>query len=1052
VNGAPLVLDVHQRAVVDLVAAAGHGPVLVLAGPGTGKTTTLVEAVAARVEAGTDPSRILTLTFSRRAAGELRARIAHRLRRTVAMPLAWTFHGFGFSLVGELLIPDDLGRGLRLLSGPEQEVVVRELLAHDLEIGSVAWPESLQTALRTRGFTEQVRTFMATARSVGLEPDDVARFAQGADQRDDWSAVAQFMVEYLDVIDSRGLLDYSELVSRAVAYAESVPGRAALRGRYDLVLVDEYQDTDPAQERLLQAIAGDGRDLVVVGDPDQSIYGFRGADVGAITHFAERFRAHDGSAAQITSLRVSRRCPEQVLVASRRVASALGAAGSLPTADVQRHRHLLSDADQPPGSVEVRLFSTAEREAMWIAETLRREHLHGGTDWSEMAVLVRSGLTGIPVVARSLAAAGVPVEVASDELPLRDHPALAPLLTLLEYAADSRTLTSDRVYSLLTSPLFGASPGEVRRLGRALRAAHRVRADDDPPPSGLLIRSALVDSSLLDDIPAPLTGHARQLAQTLATLHKGASSGESAHELLWSIWDDSRWSDRLLSEAAGSGQEAAEAHRALDAVVVLFDLAARSHERSPHGDLATFLAEIGAQEIPGAPLSDAGVRGQGVRVMTAHRSKGLEWDVVVVAGVQAEAWPDLRRRGSLLDGDLLGVDGIREPMTVAERRREERRLFYVAITRARRRLICSAVEVPSDEGLRPSPFLDDLGVPIEHVLSGSHHPLTLAGVVAQLRLVATDPDASEVLRSQATSRLALLARAEEADQPLAPAAHPDNWWGRRASSDLSRSDGADISDESLWLSGSQVESLVRCPLQWYLSRRVHAEGGRGTAAGFGGVVHALADAVASGQLPADLGALIEALDGVWGQLQYPADWESDQERSQAVAAIERFLRWHDDARGRSVVSTEEQFSASFSVAGRTLSLSGRLDRLERDADGHLVVVDLKTMSTPPSRHEVATNLQLSTYRHLVSESDPEAVVAAAELVQLRVPAGTKDPGPKVQRQDAGEEADQVLHEALEKAVSTIVSGRFPATPGPACAYCRFTTACPAQPEGREVTS
>jgi hypothetical protein len=80
------------------------------------------------------------------------------------------------------------------------------------------------------------------------------------------------------------------------------------------------------------------------------------------------------------------------------------------------------------------------------------------------------------------------------------------------------------------------------------------------------------------------------------------------------------------------------------------------------------------------------------------------------------------------------------------------------------------------------------------------------------------------------------------------------------------------------------------------------------------------------------------------------------------------------------------------------------------------------------------------------------VVAAAELVQLRVPAGTKDPGPKVQRQDAGEEADQVLHEALEKAVSTIVSGRFPATPGPACAYCRFTTACPAQPEGREVTS
>ena len=163
----PLRPDDHQQRVVDVVASAGHGPLLVLAGPGTGKTTTLVEAIAARVDAGTSPERILTLTFSRRAAGELRARLAHRLQRTVGAPLAWTFHGFGFSLVGELLVPDDLGRALRLLSGPEQEVVVRELLAHDREIGRVAWPEHLDAALRTRGFTEQVRTFMAIGALAG---------------------------------------------------------------------------------------------------------------------------------------------------------------------------------------------------------------------------------------------------------------------------------------------------------------------------------------------------------------------------------------------------------------------------------------------------------------------------------------------------------------------------------------------------------------------------------------------------------------------------------------------------------------------------------------------------------------------------------------------------------------------------------------------------------------------------------------------------------------------------------------------------------------------
>ncbi len=167
-TGNQIVLDEHQRRVVERVAHAGHGPILVLAGPGTGKTTTLVEAIARRVEAGTDPDRILTLTFSRRAAAELRHRIGQRLQRTVGAPLAWTFHGFGYSLIGEQLAPDDLGRAMRLLSGSEQEMVVRELLAHDREVGRVAWPEQLEAALRTRGFTEQVRTFMSTARSLGL--------------------------------------------------------------------------------------------------------------------------------------------------------------------------------------------------------------------------------------------------------------------------------------------------------------------------------------------------------------------------------------------------------------------------------------------------------------------------------------------------------------------------------------------------------------------------------------------------------------------------------------------------------------------------------------------------------------------------------------------------------------------------------------------------------------------------------------------------------------------------------------------------------------------
>lgn len=1051
-----MTLDAHQRAVVDRVRATGHGPVLVLAGPGTGKTTTLVEAIAARVDAGTAPDRILTLTFSRRAAGELRHRVGQRLQRTVSAPLAWTFHGFGLSLVAEQLAPDDLGRELRLVSGPEQEVVVRELLAHDREVGRVAWPPQLDAALRTRGFTEQVRTFMSSARSMGLSPDQIARQASDlAGDRADWKAMATFMVEYLDVMDSRGLLDYSELVNRAVAYAESPEGRARLRGRYELVVVDEYQDTDPAQERLLQAIAGDGRDLLVVGDPDQSIYAFRGAEVRGITEFAHRFSRHPAGdePADILTLQTSRRCAPEIVKSSREVAALLGVAGSLPVSVLRSHRDLHVPDDQPSGGVEVRCYPTAEREASAIAELLRREHLHRGTPWAQMAVLVRSGITSIPGLQRALSVAGVPVEVAVDEIPLRDHPNVSPMLSVLEYVVRPQSLTPDRVHELLLSPLIGATAHDVRRLGRALRAAARSGGVADPAPAAELVRLAALEPARCEPLDETTAAPALRLASLLSQAVDARERGESAHELLWAMWHRSAWSSQLTRATESGGPAAAAAHRTLDAVVALFALASRSRDQGARSDIATFIAEVAAQEIPADPWADAGIRANGVRVMTAHRSKGLEWDVVVVASVQADEWPDLRRRGSVLDADLLGVDGLRLPQTVADLRREERRLFYVAVTRARRRVVCTAIEAPSDEGRRPSPFLDDLGVDIVRDSEPVSHPLTLPGLVSDLRHVASDPDESPALREAAAARLAHLAGQQIDGRPLVPVADPDRWWGLPALSEPAElaQDTGHPASHTLHLSGSQVESLQRCSLQWYLSRRVKAEASRGTAAGFGGLLHALADAVASGELSPDVDALVQAIDEVWGQLPYPAAWEASQDHAQAVAAIERFLVWHTQARGRDVVGTEVPFEAQFTIDDTVVQLSGRVDRLERNVDGRYVVVDFKTSASARTVKEVATDLQLATYRRLAAETyEVPTTEVSAELVQLRVAEGKNAVGPKVQPHAATAEADEALDEALERAVSTITTGAYTATPGKACNYCQFALACPAQPEGHEV--
>src|SRR3954469_4271920 len=344
----PPILDAAQQAVVERVARVGCGPVLVLAGPGTGKTTTLVEAIATRVAAGTSPERILTLTFSRKAAGELRDRITTRLGRAQTLQPAWTFHAFCLAVVAQARAPEDLGRPLRLISGPEQDVVVRELLAGDLAEGAHDWPTELGVALATRGFADEVRALLARVRGYGLDPADLKVLAKAA-ERPDWAGAARFLDTYLTVLDDLASLDYTELVHRAVLHAKRPVGRDSLRARFDLVVVDEYQDTDPGQERLLQALAGDGRDLVVVGDPDQSIYAFRGADVHGLLDFRHRFPRRDGSPAEVLTLSVSRRAGTELLAASRAVARRLPWSGGLASA-LRDHRELQPAPGMPPGS------------------------------------------------------------------------------------------------------------------------------------------------------------------------------------------------------------------------------------------------------------------------------------------------------------------------------------------------------------------------------------------------------------------------------------------------------------------------------------------------------------------------------------------------------------------------------------------------------------------------------------------------------------------------------------------------------------------------------
>ncbi|MFG2389313.1 ATP-dependent helicase [Streptomyces lavendulae] len=1154
---APPVLDAAQRAVVDHT----RGPLLVLAGPGTGKTTTLIEAAAARVEAGVDPARVLILTFSRKAAVELRDRAALRLGGARA-PQATTFHSFCYGLVRAHQDHELFADPLRLLSGPEQDVMVRTLLEGQRRLRSIRWPDDLRAALTTRGFADEVRAVLARARELGLGPRALADFAERIG-RPDWKAAAAFLSEYLDVLDLQGALDYAELLHRAVLLAESTP---SLSSAYDVILVDEYQDTDASQLRLLRALNGPGGTLVAFGDPDQSIYAFRGADLNNILGFETSFPG-----AAVRALTVGRRSGSALLAATRLLTTRM-AVPRLPAAAVRAHRAL--EPVREGGRVEVYTYPTAGSELDNIADILRRAHLEDGVPWRDMAVLVRSGGRTLPAMRRALIAAGVPAETDASATPLRHEPAVAPLLTALRITATAAQPTPEppttpsepptpaqasapaapsddadaaapaapsdptgpsapaqaaaparpsddadpaghpepptpadpvalpdpdgsapgvaipgpgadaaggpegasdeppggdgwvgveAAIELLSSPLGGMDAADLRRLGRALRDEERAAGVTVPAPSDVLLARALAEPERLTAHDPAYARGAQRLGLLLRKARELLQGGGTAEEALWTLWDGTPWPQRLERRARRGGTSGRNADRDLDAVCALFDNAARAEERTGGRGALNFLEQLEAEDIAADTLTTRAVRTDAVRLMTAHRSKGLEWGLVVVAGVQEGLWPDLRRRGSLLEADRIGHDGLAEPLTPGALLAEERRLFYVAATRARHRLVVTAVKAPAEDGDQPSRFLTELGVTPKDVTGRPRRPLAVPALVAELRATTVDPDASPALRDAAARRLARLAAlTDDEDRPLVPAAHPQRWWGlyEPTASTVPLRDR----DRPVALSGSALDQLANtCSLQWFLGREVKADAPSTAAQGFGNVVHVLADEVASGRTPADLAVLMERLDSVWDALAFDAPWKSRQEKDNARAALERFLRWHTtDRGGRTPVATEHDFDVTLDAGEYAVRIRGSMDRVEADPQGRAYVVDFKTGKGAPTRDEVARHPQLAVYQLAVREGAVDEVfdglrpgTGGAELVQLRQGAAKKEGGdevPKVQAQQPldGGPSGAWVGDLLATAAGRVLDERFAPATGEHCARCSFRSACSARPEGRQT--
>jgi superfamily I DNA/RNA helicase len=380
----------------DQKSAVTHrgSPLVIHGGPGTGKTTVLIEAALSRIAQGQNPDSILLLTFGRERASELRDAIALRTTKTMFEPLARTFHSLAFSII-KMKAKDDPEP--ILLSGPEQESYIKELLQGDIADGYKEWPEDLHAALTTNGFARELRDLILRASERGISPEGLEKLGVSEGEKY-WPAAAKFWKRYLNSMvmreisatDAKLRIDPSELVSRAAIHLHNNPDLLfALRTRFTTIMVDEFQESDPAQRALLAMLTGE--DVIIAADADSAVGRFRGADP-------------DGLSAALDPYRMK----EIVLNTGFRNSASIFDVGlsfalSMKGAQTTRKR---SCGNENKGQVQVHRFRSGAEEAAFIAHQFRSAHLREGISYSNMAVILRSPGIQAPLLRRAFSQVG----------------------------------------------------------------------------------------------------------------------------------------------------------------------------------------------------------------------------------------------------------------------------------------------------------------------------------------------------------------------------------------------------------------------------------------------------------------------------------------------------------------------------------------------------------------------------------------------------------------------------------------------------------------------
>ncbi|ALE06726.1 DNA helicase UvrD [Arthrobacter sp. ERGS1:01] len=1084
---APPSLSPDQQAVVDL--APGSGPVLVWGAPGTGKSTVLVEAAVKRMEHdGVDPAGALLLAPSRLAAARLRDGFSARLTRSLSTSPARTWSSYAFDLLRRAKVEGRMPHidgPPRLMSGPEQDLIIKELLeGHQLGLGTPPpWPADLAEALDTRGFRQEVRQLFDRVIEYDLDPERLA--ALGVEcHRPDWVAAASLYREYRDVVDwgKSESFDPAGIITAAATLLRNDPEFLEReRARLHLILVDDIQEANRSVHDLLHLV-GRGKDMLVTASPDTVVQGFRGARPDLVGTLRESL-ATDTIPVTEFALSTSHRMTPALAAAWSAVAERIShtpgghkarllqwpaPAASAPTpADpltAAPGADLGTQAGDTASNVVAHVVASEVHELRLVAERiLNLQHL-AGHSLAEMAVIVRTG-SALASLQRYLSGQGIPVKVPVAENPVRDEPAVRPLLEAFRVALDPAVLDAELAVSLLTSRLGRSTALHLRRLRQALRTQERLagggRASDE------LLIEALNDPAKLANLGWEGQNAARIAAMLAAGKAAVAEPGANAETVLWALWDAADCSGTWESQALRGGPTGIRADRDLDAVMALFQTAERYVDQLPGSSPQQFLDYLLSQELPMDTLAARAQRTDAVEILTPASAAGREWPVVIVAGLQEGVWPNTRLRGELLGSQLL-VDVLERGAAAARQidpatrlrdiRYDELRSFAAAMSRASRQLILTGA---SGHDLQPSQFID-LAAPYVPVTdSGGEsqypvrpveqvpRPMTLRSLVAELRQESemhAEPEAARMLAVLATESV--------------PGAAPATWWGLAP---LSTDAPIVPEGEPVTVSPSKVEAVLKSPLNWF----VKAAGGEATtdfARSLGTLIHAIAQDIPNGAGH----EYLDELEKRWPSLGMGESWEAEQDYQRAQEMLRKLAQYVVDARqqGRTLIGVELDFAVD--VPGdadrpgeRPARLRGQVDRLEADANGNLVIIDLKTGRNKPTKAQIAQHPQLGAYQAAVlagafaSEAAMAGFAHAGPGGAALLPLGDGTKAVKTQDQPAllaGPE-DWATPEVL-KAAHLMAQATFPARHGADWTErsgCPLPTICPLCREGKQVT-